>query len=107
MHYVHEKYPDSQEQWNYYKDGKSWLFRMIRKKKTLFWIGVLEHTFRITFWFGDKADSLIEKSNLPEVMKAEFRTAKRFNKIRALSIQVENDTDIENAIKLTEIRIRI
>jgi hypothetical protein len=38
---VHLKYPDAQEQWNYYRDGKNWLFRMILKKKTLFWIGIL------------------------------------------------------------------
>jgi hypothetical protein len=59
---VHDRYPDTHEQWNYYNDGKCWLFRMLRKKKTLCWIGVLESTFRITFYFGDKAEPVIEKS---------------------------------------------
>jgi len=107
MEYVQDKYPDAQEQWNYYNDGKNWLFRMIRKKKTLFWIGVLKDTFRVTFYFGDKAEPLIEQSNLPEAMKEEFKTSKRFGKFRGISIKVENAEDIENATKLVNIRIQV
>jgi hypothetical protein len=62
---VHQKYPDTQELWKYYNDGKSWLFRMIQKKKTLFWVGVLKDTFRVTFYFSGKAEPLIENSGLP------------------------------------------
>jgi hypothetical protein len=104
---VHEVYPDAVEQWNYYKDGKNWLFRMIRKKKTLFWIGVLEETFRITFYFGDKGEPLIEKSSLPLQMKQAFNTSKRFGQFRGLSIRVGQDEDIENALKLVEIRVKV
>jgi hypothetical protein len=104
---VHETYPDAVEQWNYYKDGKNWLFRMIRKKKTIFWIGVLEETFRITFYFGDKAEPLIDKSNLPLLMKQEFKTSKRFGHFRGISLRVEQDEDIENALKLVDIRVKV
>jgi hypothetical protein len=104
---VHESYPDAIEQWNYYRDGKNWLFRMIRKKKTLFWIGVLEETFRITFYFGDKAEPLIEYSSLPQQMKQEFKTSKRFGHFRAISLKVEQDEDIENALKLVDIRTKV
>ena len=104
--YVHDKYPDAIEQWNYYNDGKNWLFRMIRKKKTLFWIGILEDTFRLTFYFGDKVEPLIEKSGLPAEMKEGFKNGKRYGKIRAISMRVEKDEDIEHAIKLVDIRIK-
>jgi len=105
--YVHNKYPDAVEQWNYYKDGKSWLFRMIRKKKTLFWIGVLADTFRITFYFGDKAETLIANSKLPERLKKEFATSKRYGKIRAISMRVESEAEIENAMQLVDIRVAV
>jgi hypothetical protein len=104
---VHDRYPDSHEQWNYYNDGKCWLFRLIRKKKTLCWIGVLESTFRITFYFGDKAEPVIERSDLPTGMKEEFKNGKRFGKIRALTIRVEREDDIENALGLVDIRIKV
>jgi len=103
---VHTKYPDAQELWNYYNDGKSWLFRMIRKKKTLFWIGIVNGTFRITFYFGDKAEAAIENSNLPQAMREEFRTSRRFGKIRGITIRVESKTDIENTLKLVDIKVK-
>jgi hypothetical protein len=104
---VKAKYPDAQEQWNYYNDGKCWLFRMIRKKKTLFWIGILEGTFRITFYFGDKAEPIIEMSDLPDNMKEDFKNGKRFGKIRAISMRVQHAENIENAIKLVNIRTKV
>jgi len=104
---VREKYPDAESVWKYYNDGKSWLFRMIRKKKTLFWIGVLKDTFRITFYFGDKAENLIESSDLPEGMKAGFKNGKALGKLRAITILVGTDEDIDHALRLTEIRVTV
>jgi hypothetical protein len=45
----------------------------VRKKKTIFWISLIENTFQVTFYFGDKAEPLIEKSELPEKIKVEFK----------------------------------
>jgi hypothetical protein len=104
MHAIHDKYPDAEEVWKYYNDGKSWLFRILRKKKTLFWIGVLKDTFRITFYFGEKAEALIEKSDLPDTLKTEFKNGKQFGKIRGITIEVSQEGDIDNALRLAEIR---
>jgi hypothetical protein len=107
MHTILEKYPDAEEVWRYYNDGKSWLFRVLRKKKTLFWVGVLKDTFRITFYFGDKAESLIEKSDLPDAMKVEFKNSRQFGKFRAITIKVGRTEDIENALRLAEIKVAL
>jgi hypothetical protein len=61
---IHETYPASEEVWTYYNDGKSWLFRVLLKKKTLFWIAVLKDTFRVTFYFGDKAEPVIKRRQM-------------------------------------------
>ena len=104
---VRARYPDVREVWNYYNDGKRWLLRTMRKKKTICWIGVFDGGFRITFYFGDKAESIIEGSDLPEILKDEFRNGKRFGKIRAISIRVEGPDDIAHAIRLTELKEKI
>jgi hypothetical protein len=104
---VHQKYPDAEELWKYYADGKSWLFRMVRKKKTLFWVGVLKGTFRVTFYFGAKAEPLILNSGLPEKIVEDFKTGKTYGKIRGISIKVQSPEDIENCLKLADIRNRI
>jgi hypothetical protein len=102
---IRESYPASEEVWRYYNDGKNWLFRVILKKKTLFWIGVLKDTFRITFYFGDKADAAIEKSSLPEEIKAAFSNGKRYGKIRAITIKVKSLQDIDHALVVAGIKV--
>lgn len=104
---VKSSYPEALEQWNYYNDGKSWLFRMIRKKKTLFWIGVFSDYFRITFYFGDKAEPLILQSKIPEAMKNDFIQGKRYGKIRAVTLRPEKEEDIDTAMELLAIRVKV
>ena len=107
MNYVKENYTGISEVWNYYNDGKQWLFRLNQKKKTIFWMGVLKDTFRITFWFGDKAESLIKSSDIPDRIKSDFKTAKRYNKIRGISIKMADETDVDAVLKLVAIKLKI
>lgn len=100
-------YKDSSGKWNFYNDGKRWLFKMVLKKKTIFWAAILADTFRITFYFGNKAESFIEASDLPQIMKDEFRTAKRYGLIRPVSFKILNKTDVENVQKLIAIKLKI
>jgi hypothetical protein len=101
---IRETYPASEEVWNYYNDGKSWLFRVILKKKTLFWLGVLEDTFRITFYFGDKAEAVIEKSSLPGEIKASFKNGRHYGKIRPIYFKVKSIEDVDNALAIAAIK---
>ncbi|MCX6255283.1 MAG: DUF3788 family protein [Bacteroidia bacterium] len=107
MNYMRDNYKDSSGEWNYYNDGKRWLFKMVRKKKTIFWIGVLEDTFRVTFWFSDKAEPLINNSNLPEKIKKDFKTSKKYGATRAVSIVMNDRADVDNVLKLILIKSKI
>jgi hypothetical protein len=107
MNYLHDNHTDVTEVWKYYNDGKSWLFRTLKKGKTIFWIRVLEDTFRVAFYFGDKAEPMIEQSSLPESIKNDFRNAKRFNTTRGIAIGMADDADASNAIKLIELRLKL
>jgi hypothetical protein len=107
MNYASQNYKDSTGSWNYYNDGKQWLFKLVNKKKTIFWAGILADTFRVTFYFGDKAEPLIIESDLPEKIKNEFISAKRYGAIRAISIKMYDNTDVDNVLKLIVIKHRI
>lgn len=95
MNYLKINYPDASGDWNYYNDGKLWLFKMTRKKKTIFWGTLLEDTFKITFYFGDKAEPVILESSLTDEVKQNFMTGKRYGKIRAISVKVNDVSDLE------------
>jgi hypothetical protein len=104
MKHAVENYPGSAGEWNYYNDGKSWLFKLVRKKKTVFWISLIEDTFQVTFYFGDKAEPLIEQSELPEKIKEEFKSAKRYGAIRGITVLMKESADVKNVEKLIAIK---
>ena len=107
IEYLYENHSDITEEWRFYNDGKSWLYRALRKKKTLYWIGVIKDTFRISFWFGDKAEPVLEASTLPDSLKEEFRNAKRYAHSRAISIEMHSEADLENVIRLIELKAKM
>jgi hypothetical protein len=107
MKHAVEDYKDISGTWNYYNDGKQWLFKMVQKKKTIFWAGILQDTFRITFYFGDKAEPIIENSDLPQSIKDGFKTAKKYGAIRPVSVKISGQQDVENVLKLIVIKSKI
>jgi hypothetical protein len=107
MNHIATNYKDSTGSWNFYNDGKRWLFKMVNKKKTIFWVAILSDTFRITFYFGDKAEHIIDESDLPQTIKDGFKTVKRYGLIRPVSFLVNDKTDVENVIKLIYIKHKL
>ena len=102
--YIHENHPDFTEQWRYYLDGKSWLLKVTRKSRTIFWLSIAEGSFRTTFYFGDKAGGTILKSSLSEALKRQYRDGKRYGKIRGITVLYRNKRDVESARQLIEIK---
>jgi hypothetical protein len=107
MDYLKSDYPDASGDWNYYKDGKQWLLKMVQKKKTIFWCALYEDTFRVTFYFGDKAEPVIEASPLPDSVKLGFKTGKRYGKIRAISLKIYKMSDVEIVKTIVAIKVKI
>ncbi|MGE5399621.1 MAG: DUF3788 family protein [Ignavibacteriales bacterium] len=105
--YIHANHPDFIEQWRYYNDGKSWLLKTTRKSKTVFWLAVQKDTFIMTFYFTEKAKDAIAGSNISEELKEQFISGKRFGKIRGISIIFERKKNVEDAIALMEIKLKL
>ena len=102
-----ENYKDVSGSWNYYNDGKQWLFKFVEKKKTLFWTVLLMDSFRVTFYFGDKAEPLIAGSGISSEIIEAFKTSKRYGAIRGISINVYSKADMENVIRLMDIKHKL
>jgi hypothetical protein len=107
MSFMSENYKESEGAWNYYNDGKRWLFKMVLKKKTIFWATVLEGAFRITFYFGGKAEPVIVASDLSENAKQQYLTGPRYGKIRAITIPVNDMSDVSMIEKIIAIKVKL
>ena len=105
--YTMRNYPGVSELWRYYNDGKQWYYRLMRKKDTVCWIAVLVDTFRITFYFSQKAEPVIEASSLPVSMKEDFLTAKMYGKIKGISIKMCEQQNVTTACQLIDIKMQM
>ena len=95
------------QEWRYYRDGKSWLLKVTRKKKTIFWLSIIKGSFRTTFYFTDKAEEALMSSDLSDELKEKFKSGKQFNKIRGVTIVYAKKKDIEEAKILIGIKMRM
>jgi len=105
--YLHAELPDLTEEWRYYNDGKSWLLKVTKKAKTIFWLSVQEGSFRITFYFTDRAEKAIIGSSISDELKEQFKSGKHYNKIRGLTIIFKYKKDVEYAKSLIWIKQKI
>lgn len=105
--YLHAEHPDLSEEWRYYRDGKSWLMKVTRKTKTMFWLSVTPGSFRTTFYFTDKAADAIAHSSIPEELKQQFSNGKAFGKLRGLTVAFGSRNDVETAKSLLTIKLGI
>jgi hypothetical protein len=99
-------HPDFSREWKYYNDGKSWLMKVTRKKKTVFWLSVIPKTFRITFYLTDRAETAVRESPIPDELKEQFLKGNRYNKIRGLTLTFKNRKDLEVAKALIGIKTK-
>jgi len=107
MGFLKENYKDSSGEWRYYNDGRQWLFKMVLKKKTIFWTALMNGTFRITFYFTDKALERITSSTLSENIKTEFLTTGKIGLLRPVSIIVSGHDDLKNIFELIRIKVSL
>ncbi len=102
--FLNENYPSFSWQWRYYNDGKSWLYKLTKKKKTISWISVYSNKFKTTFYFPDKAEDLIKASKLRKEYVDQFVHGKKYGKIRGVTVVIKKPADLNATKTLIEIK---
>ena len=105
--FINESYPAFSGEWRYYKDGKSWLYKITKKKKTICWVSVYSNQFKTTFYFSDKAEELIRASKLRKQYIDQFINGKRYGKIRGITVTIKKSVDLNSTKKLIAIKEQI
>lgn len=105
--FLHTEHPDFKEEWRYYNDGKSWLMKITHKKKTIFWLGVIPGSFRISAYFVERAKKAIASSELSDELKKQFVTGKKFGTVKGISIAFKRKRDIADARVLAGLKLSV
>ncbi len=102
--FIESEYPGYSGEWRYYDDGKSWLYKITKKSKTICWVSVYRGRFATTFYFPDRAESLIVNSTLRKKYLEQFVNGRHFGKTRALTVEIRKAADLSSTKQLIAIK---
>lgn len=85
-------------EWNYYRDGKAWLCKMMFKKKNMGWLHVYDGFFRVSFFFMERHLTAIADLNISDCIKEDFYEMKPVGKLLPMSIAVGDKEKLEDVL---------
>jgi hypothetical protein len=94
-------------EWNYYKDEKSWLCKILNKKKNMAWLSVWDTGFKLTFYFYENTIEGIYKSDIDDEIKDNAKNTKPVGKFHPVIVQIKSKKFLNNVIKLLEYKMSI
>lgn len=91
--------------WNYYKDGKSWLCKVTKKKKTIFWLSVWEGFFKAGFYFTETTGAGIATLDIDLSYKETFATAKPIGKLIPLVFDITRKEQLKDLLEVVRYKL--
>lgn len=82
-------------EWRFYNDGQAWLCKVVHKKKTVCWVSVWDHFFKVVFYFTAKNDEAIEALPIPADLKEAYRAHAAIGKLKPLIVIVKTKKALE------------
>ena len=94
-------------EWNYYNDGKSWLCKILHKKKNLGWLSVWNTGFRITFYFPEKAIGGFHELDINDEIKLKAKETKQVGKSHPVLLPIKTKKILNDALKILEYKRKL
>jgi hypothetical protein len=96
LYRLSESFPEMSLDWRYYKDGKAWLCKGSKRKKTIFWLSVWEGFFKLSFFFTEKTCSGVMDLEIAEELKMQLRNAAMIGKLIPLICDMSDECQLED-----------
>jgi len=88
-------------EWRWYNDGKAWLCKATAKGKTVFWLSAWDGYFKTGFYFTDKTGAGLADLEIAPAHKAAFASAKPIGKLIPLTLDIREEQDLADLLKIT------
>ncbi|MFA6199694.1 MAG: DUF3788 family protein [Bacteroidales bacterium] len=86
--------------WNYYKDGKTYLCKVTYKKKTVFWLSIWETYIKIGFYFNEKTSLGIYNLDIDQSIITSYDSTKHVGKFRQLIFEIRDNSQFDDLTKI-------
>ena len=105
IEYVHLKYPNSVDEWNYPGVKYGWSFRLKDKKRAIVYLLPRKNYFKVAFVFGHKAFEMVMQSNIDNKIKEELNAAKPYAEGRGIRIDIIDNNIINDIKTLIDVKL--
>lgn len=99
---IHEDPYNLLSEWKYYKDGKAWLCKISKRKKTVHWLSIWSGFFKVGYYFTEKSGEGIPHLDIDEGLKQAFATSKPIGKLIPVAIDVRSKEELGDCYRLME-----
>lgn len=87
-------------EWNYYRDGKSWLGKIMFQKKNLGWISYLETGLQVGVYFGERLWPQVLALDLDERIQSRLPKIEKSGKLYGVSVPISDEAYVKAAVSL-------
>lgn len=92
-------------EWRYYKDGKAWLCKVQKKKKTIVWMSAWKGYMQATVYFPEKYIEDIYKLNIADETKNRIMKTKNVGKSKPCIFEIRNKKVLKELEKVMKFKI--
>ena len=94
-------------EWRYYNDGKSWLYKITYKKRTITWLSLWEYFFKASFYFTEKTRNGIMKLDIGDDLKSSFIEQRMIGKLIPLILKIDDPGKLRYFRRIAEYKISL
>lgn len=92
-------------EWRYYHDGKAWLCKVQKKKRTIVWMSAWKGYMQATIYFPEKHLEKLDQVELSKEMKNKIMSTKNVGKSKPCIFEIRDDTIFNDFSKVVNFKI--
>jgi hypothetical protein len=91
-----------ESEWRFYKDGKAWLCKITRNKKTVAWLSAWHGCFKVACYFTERSGAGIPDLSIDDALKERYRTHAPIGRLKPLVVEVRKRSQLSDVFALLE-----
>lgn len=92
-------------EWRYYKDGKAWLCKVQKKKKTIVWMSAWRGYMQAAIYLPARLTDQIYALNITEETRERIKTTKNVGKSKPCIFEIRNTDIIKDFTEVMEFKV--
>jgi hypothetical protein len=98
---------DMQYEWRYYMDGKSWLLKVQKKKKTIVWMSAWKGFMKAAIYIPERLMEDVYELPLSEETRERIRTTTNVGKSKPCIFEIRDQKILKDMDRVMQYKIRL